>query len=238
MIRFDVLKRDLDVLGAHFLEASAGTGKTFAIEHFVTRLILEKELKVEEILVVTFTKAATRELKARIRSTLLRTQRLLQEEERSLDYVDAIFEKGTEAVRDALKRIETALIHFDTAQIFTLHGFCFRALKEHALEAQVGLNLLDPDKAASKSPLFEQWTKEFLKTKVSLPRFSSHQMELVLKKYRGDVKKLIATLSLKIQSTKCIASFSSLKSSMGSSSRSSQSFLTWLLKTGAQTARD
>lgn len=62
---FDVLSRDLNVFDHHFLEASAGTGKTFAIEHIVTRLLIEGKpsFSIEQILVVTFTRAAARELK-------------------------------------------------------------------------------------------------------------------------------------------------------------------------------
>ncbi|MCH9614559.1 MAG: RecBCD enzyme subunit RecB [Chlamydiia bacterium] len=69
MERFDCLDPDLEVMGNHFIQASAGTGKTFAIEHVFVKLI-EQGLTVEDILVVTFTKAATRDLKVRIGSHL------------------------------------------------------------------------------------------------------------------------------------------------------------------------
>ena len=103
---FDVLQRDLNVFDIHFLEASAGTGKTFAIEHYVTRLLLESEqpLNLEHILVVTFTRASTRELKMRIRKTLMRTQAALLQQTPVADYLTAIFEQGEERVNDALKR--------------------------------------------------------------------------------------------------------------------------------------
>jgi len=89
------------VLGERFLEASAGTGKTFAIEHIVARLIREHQFSLEEILVVTFTRAAARELKARIRNNLEKLQ------------------------------LQHALFSFDRAQIFTIHGFCAAQLREH-----------------------------------------------------------------------------------------------------------
>ena len=66
---FDCVAADLKLLGHHLLEASAGTGKTFAIENIYTRLILEEKFSVEDILVINFTKAATRELKRRIVKT-------------------------------------------------------------------------------------------------------------------------------------------------------------------------
>src|ERR1700753_2439124 len=70
MQRFDCLAKETPILGPHFLEASAGTGKTFAIEHVVARLLLQGRHTLEQILVVTFTRAAARELKLRIRSNL------------------------------------------------------------------------------------------------------------------------------------------------------------------------
>ena len=51
--------------GTNLIEASAGTGKTYTIAGLFLRLILEKQLTVNQILVVTFTKAATEELKER-----------------------------------------------------------------------------------------------------------------------------------------------------------------------------
>jgi len=115
MQKFDCLAKDLPLLGPHFLEASAGTGKTFAIEHIVARLLLHG-IDLEQILVVTFTRAATRELKLRIRANLARTQG---------------------------NRIADALSLFDRCQIFTIHGFCQRMLKEYAFEAGLALGEKD-----------------------------------------------------------------------------------------------
>ena len=57
--------------GSSLIEASAGTGKTYNIEGLFIRLILEMQLQVDQILVLTFTNAATEELKDRIRSKLV-----------------------------------------------------------------------------------------------------------------------------------------------------------------------
>ncbi|NGX50666.1 MAG: RecBCD enzyme subunit RecB [Chlamydiae bacterium] len=70
MKSFDVLDPETPILGHHFLEASAGTGKTFAIEKITARLIAEENFALDEILIVTFTRAATRDLKTRIYQTL------------------------------------------------------------------------------------------------------------------------------------------------------------------------
>src|ERR1700722_8930294 len=113
MKRFDILDRTTKISGNHFLEASAGTGKTFAIEHLAVRLIAESGFKIEEILIVTFTRAATRDLKKRIRRNL---ERALSSAA-SFDYLQAFNEEQK-------RRLEEALICFDQAQIFTIHGFC------------------------------------------------------------------------------------------------------------------
>ena len=58
----------VDLSGIKLIEASAGTGKTYNIAALFLRLVLEKELTVDQILVVTFTRAATEELRSRIRA--------------------------------------------------------------------------------------------------------------------------------------------------------------------------
>ena len=69
MKKFDLLNTSLS--GINLIEAGAGTGKTYAIEGLFLRLVIEERIPVEKILVVTFTKAATQELKERIRNKLL-----------------------------------------------------------------------------------------------------------------------------------------------------------------------
>jgi len=128
---FDLLNTPLS--GTHLIEASAGTGKTYAIEGLFLRLILEEHLSVDQILVVTFTKAATEELRDRIRRKLLEARNA--------------FELGTSGdgfVREFAARYEhpelgkqllkSALFDFDQAAIYTIHGFCQRLLAENAFE--------------------------------------------------------------------------------------------------------
>ena len=101
-------------LGRHaVVEASAGTGKTYTIEHLVQRLLIEEQIPLEQILIVTFTEKATGELKSRLRSML----------ERALHHDD-----------EHAAALKPALDHFDQASIFTIHGFCQRLLQEFALE--------------------------------------------------------------------------------------------------------
>ena len=108
MSGFDVLDPKLDLFKNRFLEASAGTGKTFAIENIVVRL-LKEGVDLERILIVTFTRAATADLKTRIRKNI------------------------------AKEKLQEALFKFDEAKIFTIHSFCFHSLREYALEADLSL---------------------------------------------------------------------------------------------------
>lgn len=204
---FDVLNRNLNVFEPHFLEASAGTGKTFAIEHLATRLLIEGDapLLIEQILVVTFTRAATRELKFRIRRCLTRTKQQLEQRNPSADYLKAIYEQGEKAVKTAIERIDAALICFDSAQIYTLHGFCHRILNEFAFEAAVGMQVADPDEN-DYTALLEKIVRTHLKEKISLPSYSPFQIKAVLK---SDPRKLISALTKQISAGKEISSHSS-----------------------------
>ena len=130
--------------GVNLVEASAGTGKTFAIAMLVLRFVTESGLPLPGILVVTFTKAATEELKGRIRARLASARDLLDSNQRPeiSDQTDpalaawraGLAERGiTEPL--ALHRLEMALLDMDLAAVFTIHGFCQRMLQEQALES-------------------------------------------------------------------------------------------------------
>ncbi len=124
----DILK------GISMIEASAGTGKTYTIAMLVVRLVVEYGVPIEKILVVTFTKAATQELADRIRTRLKQVQNCLN----GKDNDDVNLISWCETLRDRTKaseKIAAALLNMDMAPIFTIHGFCQRALREHALVA-------------------------------------------------------------------------------------------------------
>lgn len=203
---FDVLSRELNVFRPHFLEASAGTGKTFAIEHLVTRLLIEGDspLTIQQILVVTFTRAATRELKARIRRNLFRSKEELISASPSCDYLKAVCQQGEAAIKSAIDKLDAALICYDTAQVYTLHGFCHRLLSEFAFEAHVAVGVSDPDEKEHVF-LLEQIVKDHLQEAVALPDYSPAQIHSVLKKYRRDSRRMIVRLVDCVGSGKKIA---------------------------------
>jgi exodeoxyribonuclease V beta subunit len=202
MKSFDVLHPETNVHGVHFLEASAGTGKTFSIEHLVSRLILEGEepLTIDQILVMTFTNAATRELKIRIRKTLEKIEEILlkKREANRQDYLGALLEKGEETRKISLRRVEEALASFASAQIFTIHGFCHRMLGEFAFEAHVPFGLGDPEANEYQVEL-QSLIKDFFRCELSLTEYSARQLEILLKKHHHDTKALIRKLALLLE---------------------------------------
>ncbi|CAH2807754.1 MAG: Exodeoxyribonuclease V beta chain (EC [uncultured Caballeronia sp.] len=127
----DVFECLLD--GVNQIEASAGTGKTWNICALYVRLLLEKKLAADAILVVTFTKAATAELHERIRSRLVQIAHAMETGDTADDaFIERLFETTLERIDpdEALKRIKIALHTFDQAAIHTIHAFCQRALQE------------------------------------------------------------------------------------------------------------
>lgn len=185
MDSFDVLAAETEILGAHVLEASAGTGKTFAIEHLVVRLLLQEEVEMtlDKMLVVTFTRAATRELKARIRNNLHQALEGLQTSGGAA-YLAPYYGKER-----ALRKIQKALSAFEESAIFTIHGFCHRMLKAFAFEAGVGLNTRDPDDKGYQS-LMRVHVRDFFRTGLREGLYSSEHLEVVLKKFKQDVTHL------------------------------------------------
>lgn len=189
---FNVLDRNLALHQHYLLEASAGTGKTFSIQNIVVRLLLEPQgekepLTLQKILVVTFTRAATRDLKNRIRSNIEQALQYLQSwqmkdpaAEKAPDYLKAYMEKGEEAVRMASKRLQQALFTFDQASIFTIHSFCARMLRQFALEGDMAVHSLQGDEPLPQSEVMAI-IRDCLRTKVHAENYSSAQLEILLK---------------------------------------------------------
>ncbi len=203
MKSFDVLDRATPIQGDRLLEASAGTGKTFSIEHIVVRLILEGEgIPLENILVVTFTKAATRDLNVRIRSNLESSLHHLVSEQTDAnipDYLLAILEQGKESVERAKRKLEEALFCFDRSQIFTIHSFCAQMLSEHVFEADYSLKISNEDSQVNDSELL-QVIHDFLRTEIHPGLYTPEDIQLVLKQTKNN----LASELLKIIQKGCL----------------------------------
>ena len=121
--------------GTALLEASAGTGKTFAIGALVTRYVAEGVVPLDQMLVVTFGRAATQELRDRVRGALLRAERafaaaLAGRDTGPVDEVLAALLDVDDAARATRhRRLADALAAFDHATIATIHQFCQLVLR-------------------------------------------------------------------------------------------------------------
>jgi exodeoxyribonuclease V beta subunit len=127
----------LPLTGVRLIEASAGTGKTYTIANLYLRHILAGRA-VGEVLVVTFTIAATDELRGRIRARLFEALGLLEREGETKDDFLAELVAGIRAAGEqelAARRLRLAVRAMDEAAIYTIHGFCQRALTELAFRS-------------------------------------------------------------------------------------------------------
>ena len=120
--------------GWNLVEASAGTGKTYALAGLYVRLLIEKGLSTREILVVTFTKAATDELKGRIRSRIKDALEAFTYGPGEDEFLTGLVSMTKDHGR-ARRFLSDALRTFAESAIFTIHGFCLRALHNHAFES-------------------------------------------------------------------------------------------------------
>ena len=124
---------DLNWAPRLLIEASAGTGKTYTIVGLFIRLLIEKRLGIDQILIMTFTKKATAELRERI---FIRLRESLNAFEGNFEGDDKFLSELVTKTSDraeALQILKKALHDFDDAQVLTIHGFCQKVLSEHAL---------------------------------------------------------------------------------------------------------
>ena len=126
----------LPLTGQILIEASAGTGKTYTLALLVLRLLLEQELSIDQILVVTFTNAATEELRGRIRKRLREALDYLREGAAGDTDLDRLIAtcggSGADAANRLITLLQESIARMDEAAIHTIHSFCQRMLQEHA----------------------------------------------------------------------------------------------------------
>ncbi|PIE72317.1 MAG: exodeoxyribonuclease V subunit beta [Deltaproteobacteria bacterium] len=183
----------LPLKGRRLIEASAGTGKTYTLVLLVLRLIVEKRIPIDHILVVTFTRAATHELRLRIRARI----------REMLDILEGTFSKNRQEVQDkqllrlldavdavqARADLKDALLHMDEAAVFTIHGFCQRILQDNAFETGMvfSADFLDAEKALHLQIMADFWRNNFYDLPEEMCRWISSQW--------SDPGKLLATLA-------------------------------------------
>lgn len=158
MRAFDPLATALH--GTNLIEASAGTGKTYAIATLFLRLMLEQGLGVDQILVVTFTEAAAAELRDRVRSRLRAALHCYRDERGADPVLRRLVAARKQAGHAPLdrERLSLSLRSFDEAPISTIHGFCNRVLHDSAFESGVAF---DTELVIDDEPIVDQVLRDF-----------------------------------------------------------------------------
>ncbi|WP_101775125.1 exodeoxyribonuclease V subunit beta [Pasteurella oralis] len=187
------------------IEASAGTGKTYTIGSLYLRLLLQagedcfsRPLSVQEILVVTFTEAATEELKGRIRERIHQAKQAFiaykTEGVRALAHDHFLVElmRSIQDIDAAIQRLKMAEQTMDLAAIYTIHGFCRRMLMQYAFNSGIHFNLeLVKDESELLERLFNDfWREHFYSQPLDIANYI-HQVlvspQAVLKKLRSHI---------------------------------------------------
>jgi len=185
-----ILELDLD--GIKLIEASAGTGKTHTIADLYLRHILDGR-QTSQILIVTYTNAATDELRGRIRKRLYDALNLFDQPGADMDELFQLlleqwqgFDEATRAVQQ--RRLQLALRSMDEASISTIHSFCQRSLQENALS---GNQLFDSDMLTNDDQLWEAAIKDWWRRQTYDPDSDTWNL---IRDQLPDLNSLIATL--------------------------------------------
>lgn len=134
MEKFDVLSIKLE--GSNLIEASAGTGKTYSLAILALRLIVEKNIPIKQILMVTFTNAATAELEVRIRKFIRQAYSYIKNKQCDNDTIKRVIDQAIiggceESVKNLLLKAVNSL---DESSVMTIHSFCQNTLSEFQFE--------------------------------------------------------------------------------------------------------
>ena len=165
--------------GSSLIEASAGTGKTFTIAMLYVRLVLghrgpdseARPLTPPEILVVTFTDAATKELRERIRARLIEAAVYFRADPEEVDPLpvgkDLLHElRGVYAPEQwpaCARRLQLAAEWMDEAAVSTIHGWCNRMLSEHAFDSDsLFSQTLETDQSELRAEVVRDYWRTFL----------------------------------------------------------------------------
>ncbi|WP_261816797.1 exodeoxyribonuclease V subunit beta [Vibrio gallicus] len=157
--------------GMRLIEASAGTGKTFTIAGLYLRLLLghgdqfsahKTPLTVEQILVVTFTEAATAELRDRIRARIHQARIAFSRGESNDPVIQPLLNQTPDHGL-ACQLLLDAERQMDEAAIFTIHGFCQRMLTQNAFESgsRFASELITDESELMKQAVADYWRRQF-----------------------------------------------------------------------------
>jgi len=163
MNAFDLLNSPLD--GSNLIESSAGTGKTHTTVGIFIRLVLEHGLAPQDILVVTYTTAATEELRGRIRNALKDANEAFSQGTSTDPFLNGLLQKARQKKQYEQKQrlLKAALRNLEEGSILTIHGFCLRMLQEYAMESRTSFDaeLVPNEDIIRRDFIHNFWRKHF-----------------------------------------------------------------------------
>jgi exodeoxyribonuclease V beta subunit len=173
--------RAMPLHGRVLIEASAGTGKTWNIGLIYLRLLLERDLRVEQILVTTFTDAAAQELRERLRRRLVEAERLLEAtiepaDDNSLENYLALLCPDADSRRHALRKIQLARTDLDRAPVSTIHALCQRIQRDYPLESGAAFA---NDKLFDEQQLLRECVEDFWRRRYLAGPFDPREAALL-----------------------------------------------------------
>ncbi|HNO39021.1 MAG TPA: UvrD-helicase domain-containing protein, partial [Marmoricola sp.] len=159
--------------GTTVLEASAGTGKTYTIAALVTRYVVEGWARLPELLIITFGRAATQELRERVRAQLREAELALAEpaEVKNNPLLELLVQVPAAELEVRRERIAEAMAEFDAATIATTHTFCQTVLRSLGVAG-------DTDRTATLVEDLRELTDEVIND-LYLARFSPMQEPVI-----------------------------------------------------------
>lgn len=188
-LKFDVT--EVPLKGKNLVEASAGTGKTFSIAVLVLRLILEKNIPIEKILLVTFTKNAVAELEERIRIFVRDAHNYAEGGKEKEKIISKVVDKAVdvEGMPEIRQRLNDALLFLDQLSVTTIHGFCGQTLNNLAFETG---QLFGSQVQASMDEIYELYVTGFWRSHINTLPSASFRLLRDNQFSASTLKKLIA----------------------------------------------
>lgn len=190
---FDPTRIPIQALtGSNLIEASAGTGKTYSIALLVLRLIMEKDVPIDKILMVTYTNAAVAELSDRIRLFLALARRYASGESISDVEIAVLVDQAVAytSLDEVSNKLKDAILLLDESMIVTIHSFCQYALSRYAFETG---QLFDVELLSDIGQIVEAEVNHFWRTFITtLP---TNLLELSeVRDHKGDLNTVIGKI--------------------------------------------
>ena len=174
--------------GTTVLEASAGTGKTWTIAALATRYVAEGHAQLSELMLATFSRAATQELRERVRERLASTARGLARADRDDPLVRHLLDAPPDEVAARQTRLRAALSEFDRATIATTHSFCQSVLDGLGMsgDSEPGSTLVESVDDLLREVVDDLYLRKFAAPGAAPPALSPQDAREVVRAAVGD----------------------------------------------------